>query len=205
MTLIYHQRLLSVMPVIKVWWPGQRVQNDRSCGWKYYSPLDSLSPVIFPIDRRVDRNSCQVFRSVLFICYEHSNTRTEIRVASSCNIYEFTKVKRVKDDTNLLLCWRNVIQNVAKILYKTWFIFCWDENMSVKAKTPTLGYQNIVSTVIVEQLTLQLFLRMKPFSMVTTVYLLKFWSWKCDAWHFSLLCWHINSQPLRRRPSLRWF
>ena len=205
MTLIYHQRLLSVMPVIKVWWPGQRVQNDRSCGWKYYSPLDSLSPVIFPIDRRVDRNSCQVFRSVLFICYEHSNTRTEIRVASSRNIYEFTKVKRVKDDTNLLLCWRNVIQNVAKILYKTWFIFLWDENMSVKAKTSTFGYQNIVSTVIVEQLTLQLFLRMKPFSMVTTVYLLKFWSWKCDAWHFSLLCWHINSQPLRRRPSLRWF
>ena len=46
--------------------------------------------------------------------------------------------------------------------------------MSVKAKTPTLGYQNIVLTVIVEQLTLQLFLRMKPFSMVTTVYLLKF-------------------------------
>ena len=40
-------------------------------------------------------------------------------MASSCNIYEFTKVKRVKDDTNLLLCWRNVIQNVAKILYKT--------------------------------------------------------------------------------------
>ena len=205
MTLIYHQRLLSVMPVIKVWWPGQRVQNDRSCGWKYYSPLDSLSPVIFPIDRRVDRNSCQVFRSVLFICYEHSNTRTEIRVASSRNIYEFTKVKRVKDDTNLLLCWRNVIQNVAKILYKTWFIFLWDENMSVKAKTSTFGYQNIVSTVIVEQLTLQLFLRMKPFSMVTTVYLLKFWSRKCDAWHFSLLCWHINSQPLLRRPSLRWF
>ena len=131
--------------------------------------------------------------------------RTETRVASSCNIYEFTKVKRVKDDTNLLLCWRNVIQNVAKILYKTWFIFLWDENMSVKAKTPTLGYQNIVSTVIVEQLTLQLFLRMKPFSMVTTVYLLKFWSRKCDAWHLSLLCWHINSQPLRGRPSLRWF
>ena len=45
--------------------------------------------------------------------------RTETRVASSCNIYEFTKVKRVKDDTNLLLCWRNAIQNVAKILYKT--------------------------------------------------------------------------------------
>ena len=41
--------------------------------------------------------------------------------------------------------------------------------MSVKAITPTLGYQNIVSTVIVEQLTFQLLLRMKPFSMVTNV------------------------------------
>ena len=169
MTLIYHQRLLSVMPVIKVWWSGQRVQNDRSCGWKYYSPLDSLSPVIFPIDRRVDRNSCQVFRNILFICYEHSNIRTEIRVASSCNIYESTKVKRVKDGTDLLLCWRNAIQNEAQILYKAWFIFLWDENMSVKAKTRTFEYQNIVSTVIVEQLTFQLLLRMKPFSMVTNV------------------------------------
>ena len=41
--------------------------------------------------------------------------------------------------------------------------------MSVKAIAPTLGYQNIVSTVIVEQLTFQLLLRMKPFSMVTNV------------------------------------
>ena len=41
--------------------------------------------------------------------------------------------------------------------------------MSVKAITPTSGYQNIVSTVIVEQLTFQLLLRMNPFSMVTNV------------------------------------
>ena len=41
--------------------------------------------------------------------------------------------------------------------------------MSVKAITPTLGYQNIVFTVIVEQLTFQLLLRMKPFSKVTIV------------------------------------
>ena len=41
--------------------------------------------------------------------------------------------------------------------------------MSVKAKTPTFEYQNIVSTVIVEQLTFQLLLRMKPFSKVTNV------------------------------------
>ena len=41
--------------------------------------------------------------------------------------------------------------------------------MSVKAKTRTFEYQNIVSTVIVEQLTFQLLLRMKPFSMVTIV------------------------------------
>ena len=41
--------------------------------------------------------------------------------------------------------------------------------MSVKAKTRTFEYQNIVSTVIVEQLTFQLLLRMKPFSKVTNV------------------------------------
>ena len=41
--------------------------------------------------------------------------------------------------------------------------------MSVKAKTRTFEYQNIVSTVIVEQLTFQLLLRMKPFSKVTIV------------------------------------
>ena len=80
--------------------------------------MDFLSPVIFPIDRRVDRNGCRVFRNILFICCEHSHIRTETRVASSCNIYEFTKVKRVKDGTDLLLCWRNAIQNVAQILYK---------------------------------------------------------------------------------------
>ena len=41
--------------------------------------------------------------------------------------------------------------------------------MSVKAKTRTFEYKNIVSTVIVEQLTFQLLLRMKPFSMATNV------------------------------------
>ena len=40
--------------------------------------------------------------------------------------------------------------------------------MLVEAKTPILGYQNIVSTVIVEQLTYQLLLRMKTFSKVTS-------------------------------------
>ena len=40
--------------------------------------------------------------------------------------------------------------------------------MPVDVKTLTLGYQNTVSTVIVDQLTLQLLLRMKPFSKVTT-------------------------------------
>ena len=51
-------------------------------------------------------------------CLFVMSTRT-LGLRHVCNIYEFTKIKRVKDDTNLLLCWRNVIQNVAKILYKT--------------------------------------------------------------------------------------
>lgn len=55
-----------------------------------------------------------------------------------------------------------------QILYKTRFIFLLDENMPVDVKTLTLGYQNTVSTVIVDQLTLQLLLRTKPFSKVTT-------------------------------------
>ena len=40
--------------------------------------------------------------------------------------------------------------------------------MLVEAKTPILRYKNIVSTVIVEQLTCQLLLRMKTFSKVTS-------------------------------------
>ena len=81
----------------------------------------------------------------------------------------------------LLLCWRNTIQSVTQILYKTWFIFLSDENMPVDAEKRTLGYQDIVSTVNVEKLKFQVLFIMKPFSKVTTDWLLKFWWWKCDA------------------------
>ena len=66
-----------------------------------------------------------------------------------------------------------MIQSVTQILYKTWFIFLWDENM-LDAEKRTLGYQDIVSTVIVEQLKFQVLFRVKPFSKVITDWLLKF-------------------------------
>ena len=92
-----------------------------------------------------------------------------------------TKGKKRFLRLKLLLCWRNTIQSVTQILYKTWFIFLSDENMPVDAEKCTLGYQDIVSTVIVEKLKFRVLFIMKPFSKVTTDWLLKFWWWKCDA------------------------
>ena len=58
--------------------------------------------------------------------------------------------------------------------------------MPVDAEKRTLGYQDIVSTVIVEKLKFQVLFIMKPFSKVTTDWL--YWNFDDESVTLNIFC-----------------